>query len=139
MGEAAGLRRRDINSLRSRIYVVHTAVEVRGQVTLDNEPKTARSKRSVSVARSIMRRLEYTSSNSLTAAQIPWCSLLLEADHSSGCGGAGCCDRRRFEQTWTASPSTDFGTASSRSWWPGVVMYARSPSGLGTVSPLVEN
>jgi integrase len=37
---------------------VHTAVEVRGQVTLDNEPKTARSKRSVPVARTIMRRLE---------------------------------------------------------------------------------
>jgi integrase len=57
-GEAAGLRRRDIDPLRSRIHVVHTAVEVRGRVTLDNEPKTTRSKRSVPVARSIMRRLE---------------------------------------------------------------------------------
>jgi len=57
-GEAAGLRRRDIDPLRSRIHIVHTAVEVRGRVTLDNEPKTTRSKRSVPVARSIMRRLE---------------------------------------------------------------------------------
>jgi integrase len=57
-GEAAGLRRRDIDPLRSRIHVVRTAVEVRGRVTLDNEPKTTRSKRSIPVARSIMRRLE---------------------------------------------------------------------------------
>jgi integrase len=57
-GEAAGLRRRDIDPLRSRIRVTSTAVELRGRVTLDNEPKTNRSKRSVPVARSIMRRLE---------------------------------------------------------------------------------
>jgi integrase len=57
-GEAAGLRRRDIDTLRSRIRVTSTAVELRGRVTLDNEPKTTRSKRSVPVARSIMRRLE---------------------------------------------------------------------------------
>ena len=57
-GEAAGLRRRDIDPLRSRIRVTSTAVELRGQVTLDNEPKTTRSKRSVPVARSVMRRLE---------------------------------------------------------------------------------
>jgi integrase len=57
-GEAAGLRRRDIDPLRSRIHVVHTAVEVRGRVTLDNEPKTSRSERSVPMARNIMRRLE---------------------------------------------------------------------------------
>jgi integrase len=57
-GEAVGLRRYNIDPLRSRIRVSHTAVELRGQVTLDNEPKTTRSKRSVPVARSIMRRLE---------------------------------------------------------------------------------
>jgi integrase len=57
-GEAAGLRRRDIDPLRSRLSVVHTAVKVRGQVTLDNEPKTTRSKRSIPVARTIVRRLE---------------------------------------------------------------------------------
>ncbi len=57
-GEAAGLRRRDIDPMRSRIRVTSTAVELRGHVTLDNEPKTTRSKRSVPVARSVMRRLE---------------------------------------------------------------------------------
>jgi integrase len=56
-GEAAGLRRRDIDMLRSRIHVTSTAVQLRGRVTLDNVPKT-RSKRSVPVARSVMRRLE---------------------------------------------------------------------------------
>jgi integrase len=57
-GEAAGLRRRDIDPLRSRIRVTSMAVQLRGRVTLDNEPKTTRSKRSVPVARSVMRRLE---------------------------------------------------------------------------------
>jgi integrase len=57
-GEAVGLRRRDIDPLRSRIRVTSTAVELRGRVTLGNEPKTTRSKRSVPVARSVMRRLE---------------------------------------------------------------------------------
>ena len=44
--------------MRSRIRITSTAVELRGRVTLDNEPKTTRSKRSVPVARSVMRRLE---------------------------------------------------------------------------------
>jgi integrase len=57
-GEAAGLRRRDVDPLRSRIRISHTAVEEWGQVILDNEPKTTRSKRSVPVARIIMGRLE---------------------------------------------------------------------------------
>jgi integrase len=56
--EAAGLRRRDIDPLCSRIRVTSTAVELCGRVTLDNGPKTTRSKRSVPVARSVMRRLE---------------------------------------------------------------------------------
>ena len=55
---AKTLRRRDIDPLRSRIHVTSTAVQLRRQVTLDNEPKTTRSKRSVPVARSVMRRLE---------------------------------------------------------------------------------
>ncbi len=57
-GEAAGLTRRNVDVLRSRIRVVSTAVEVRGHVTLGNEPKTRRSKRTVPVARSMMRDLE---------------------------------------------------------------------------------
>jgi integrase len=57
-GEAAGLRRHDVDPLRSLIRVTSTAVELLGRVTLDNEPKTTRSKRSVPVAHSVMRRLE---------------------------------------------------------------------------------
>jgi integrase len=57
-GEAAGLTRASIDVARSRITVTSTAVEVNGKVTLGHEPKTARSKRTVPVARSVMRRLE---------------------------------------------------------------------------------
>ena len=52
-GEAAGLSRRDIDPLRSRIRVTSTAVELRGRVILDSKPKTAHSKRYVPVARSL--------------------------------------------------------------------------------------
>lgn len=57
-GEAAGLRRRDIDPLRSRIRVTGTAVELRGRISLDNEPKTTRSRRTIPVARAVMRRIE---------------------------------------------------------------------------------
>jgi integrase len=57
-GEAAGLTRRDVDVLRSRIRVTSTAVEVRGHVTLGQEPKTRRSRRTVPVARSVMRQVE---------------------------------------------------------------------------------
>ena len=56
-GEAIGLRRCDVGVDRSRIDVTHTAVEVHGKITLDNEPKTTRSKRTVPIARSDMRRI----------------------------------------------------------------------------------
>lgn len=57
-GEAAGLTRSAVDVLRSRVIVSRTAVEVRGKVILGQEPKTTRSKRTVPVARSVMRRLE---------------------------------------------------------------------------------
>jgi integrase len=57
-GEATGLRRRDVDPLRSRIRVTGTAVQIRGVVTLDNEPKTTRSRRTIPVARSVMARIE---------------------------------------------------------------------------------
>jgi site-specific recombinase XerC len=57
-GEAAGLTGANIDVLRSRITVTSTAVEVRRHVTVGHEPKTSRSKRSVSVARSVIRRLD---------------------------------------------------------------------------------
>lgn len=56
-GEATGLRRRDVDPLRSRIRVTGTAVQIRGVVTLDNEPKTTRSRRTIPVARSMMARI----------------------------------------------------------------------------------
>lgn len=57
-GEAAGLTRSDVDVLRSRIVVSTTAVEVRGQVMLGQEPKTTRSKRTVPIARAVMQRLD---------------------------------------------------------------------------------
>lgn len=41
-GEDAGLKRANVDVLRSRTRVVTTAVEVRGHVSLGNEPKTRR-------------------------------------------------------------------------------------------------
>ena len=67
-GEAAGLRRRDIDPLRSRVRIAGTAVELRGQVTLDNEPKTTRSKRTVPMARAVMRRIEQHLDNYVDAS-----------------------------------------------------------------------
>jgi site-specific recombinase XerC len=57
-GEAAGLTRASVDVLRCRVTVGSTAVEVRGHVTLGQEPKTSRSRRTVPVARAVMRRLE---------------------------------------------------------------------------------
>jgi integrase len=57
-GEAVGLTRASVDLLRSRIFVTTTAVEVHGQVSLGHEPKTRRSKRTVPVAHSVMRRIE---------------------------------------------------------------------------------
>jgi len=96
-GEAAGLRRRDIDPMRSRIHVVHTAVEVRGRVTLDNEPKTTRSNRSVPVARSIMRRLEEhlfefvdASADSLVFTAPGGGPLFRSWGHRAATGGSSC-------------------------------------------------
>jgi hypothetical protein len=56
--DGPGLRRRDVDPLRSRIRVIGT-VQIRGVVTLDNEPKTTRSRRTIPVARpSVMARIE---------------------------------------------------------------------------------
>lgn len=56
-GEAIGLTRENVDPARSRISVVSTAIEVGGAVQLGQEPKTARSRRTVPVARSIMSRI----------------------------------------------------------------------------------
>ena len=57
-GEAVGLTRASVDVLRSRLVIMTTAVEVHGKVTLGHEPKTKRSKRTIPVARSVMRRIE---------------------------------------------------------------------------------
>lgn len=56
-GEAAGLTRANVDERRSRIIVTSTAVEVNGRITLGNEPKTRRSKRSVPVAHTVMSQI----------------------------------------------------------------------------------
>lgn len=57
-GEAAGLTRRCVDVLRSRIFVESTAIEVHGKIVLGQPPKTKRSRRVVPVARSVMRRID---------------------------------------------------------------------------------
>lgn len=56
-GELTGLRRGRVDTFRSRIHVVETAVDVGGQVSI-GEPKTKRSRRTVPVPRTIMRAIE---------------------------------------------------------------------------------
>jgi integrase len=131
-GEAAGLRRRDIDPMRSRIRITSTAVELRGHVTLDNEPKTTRSKRSVPVARSVMRRLEDHLSQFVDSTGDALVFTALQVAHFSDHGEGTSCGRPCCAPGWTTSPSTDLGTALSRSWSPRAVTYARSPSGRGT-------
>lgn len=115
-GEAAGLRRRDIDPLRSRIRVTGTAVELHGQISLDNEPKTTRSKRTIPVARAVMRRIEQHLDEYVDT---PSDSLAFTAP-------AGPASR--------ASRSTACGTASSRSWSPRAATFARSLSGPATTA-----
>jgi integrase len=56
-GELAGLRRIRVDTLRSRVTVAETAVQVSGRITF-GEPKTPKSRRVVPVARSVMREVE---------------------------------------------------------------------------------
>ena len=56
-GELAGLRRGRVDTLRGRIRVAETAVDVGHEVTF-GPPKTARSRRAVPLARTVLRDLE---------------------------------------------------------------------------------
>ena len=56
-GELAGLRRGRVDVLRSRVTVCETAIDIGGKITF-GEPKTAKSKRTVPLARSIMAEIE---------------------------------------------------------------------------------
>jgi integrase len=134
-GEAAGLTRASIDVLQSRIRVITTAVEVRGHVSLRNEPKTARSKRTVPVARSVMRRLEehlmtyvgpepdalvFTAPRGGPLAR----SLLAVESGSQPSRNLG----------YRKSHSMGFDTASSRYLWRLAAMSARCRNGLATTA-----
>ena len=56
-GELAGLRRGRIDVLRSRVTVCETAPDIGGKITF-GEPKTPKSRRTIPLARSIMREVE---------------------------------------------------------------------------------
>jgi integrase len=56
-GELAGLRRGRVDVLRSRVTVCETATDIGGKITF-GEPKTPKSRRTIPLARSIMREIE---------------------------------------------------------------------------------
>jgi integrase len=56
-GELAGLRRGRVDVLRPRVTVCETATDIGGKITF-GEPKTPKSRRTVPLARSIMREVE---------------------------------------------------------------------------------
>lgn len=133
-GEAAGLRRRDVDPQRSRIRVAQTAVQLRGQITLDNEPKTKRSVRSIPVARAVMRRLERHLDEYTGPSGTPWSSRPPGEGRCSARSALPCCDRRFSGPDSTTSPSTGSGTASWPSWWRQDATSARSQSGPATTA-----
>ncbi|HET9873204.1 MAG TPA: site-specific integrase [Propionibacteriaceae bacterium] len=57
-GEAAGLTRMNVEIERSRIRVTSTAIEIGGHVSLGQQPKTTRSKRTIPVARAVIERVQ---------------------------------------------------------------------------------
>jgi site-specific recombinase XerC len=56
-GELPGLRRGRVDTLRSRLTVCETATDIGGRITF-GEPKTPKSRRTIPLARSIMREVE---------------------------------------------------------------------------------
>ena len=134
-GEAAGLTRASIDVLRSRITIASTAVEVRGHVTLGNEPKTSRSKRTVPVARSVMRRLE----KHLADFVGPEPDALVFTAPRGGPLARSLFSRRVWSRPSSvpgspASPSTACGTALWQSWSRLAVTSGRFRSGPATTA-----
>jgi integrase len=134
-GEAAGLTRASIDVRRSRITVASTAVEVRGHVTLGNEPKTSRSKRTLPVARSVMRRLEEHLANFVGTQS----DALVFTAPRGGPLARSLFNRRVWQPAVIragipASPSTACGTALWRSWWPLAATSGRSRNGPATTA-----
>ena len=133
-GEAIGLRRCDIGVDRSRLYVTHTAVEVYGKITLDNEPKTTRSKRIVPIARSVMGRIR----DHLDGHVEPQSDALLFTSPGGGplfrAFGNRVLGQPSAGPAWTTSPSTDCATATWRSWSRPAAMCGRCLSGPATTA-----
>jgi integrase len=93
-GETAGLARVHVGLRRSCIMVDSTAVEIGGKISLGNEPKTQRSKRTVPVAHSVMNQIE----KHLNAYVGPEGDALVftaaQVDHSFGARSRGTCGSR---------------------------------------------
>jgi integrase len=101
LGRSRRLAGRDIDPMRSRIRITATAVELRGPVTLDNEPKTTRSQRSVPVARSVMRRLEDHLSKFVDSTGDALVFTRTSGGPSSARGDATSCGRPCCAPDWT--------------------------------------
>jgi integrase len=128
-GEAAGLLGAMLTCF-GQGFVVSTADEVRGHITLGQEPKTQRSRRTVPVARSVMRQLEAHLAEFVDPDPE---ALVFTAPHG------GPLRRSLFSRrVWRravkrpgcrASRSTASGTASSRSWSRQVATCGKCRSG----------
>jgi integrase len=100
-GEAAGLRRREIDTLRSRIRVTSTAVQLRGQVTWTTSPRRrARSVPCRSPAQSC-GALSTISRSLLTRLQMRLYSLHVRVGHFSAPGDGLSCGRPCCVPGWT--------------------------------------
>ena len=76
------------------VDVTGTAVQIRGVVTLDNEPKTTRSRRTIPVARSGWPGSSSISTSASASGPTTWCSPPPPADRSSGLHPDGAAARR---------------------------------------------
>ena len=102
----------NVDVLRSRIIVETAAIQVGGKVSLGQEPRTRPSKRTVPVARSVVRRLEQHLADHVGAEPD---ALVVTASRGGPIAGrpsrARPC-RPAGREPRTASPSTGCGTAS---------------------------
>ena len=94
-----------------------TAVQIRGVVTLDNEPKTTRSRRTIPVARSGWPGSSSISTSASASGPTTWCSPPPPADRSSGPSPRRCCGPPSSAPASTTSRSTGSATVSWPSSW----------------------
>ena len=113
-GELAGLRRGRVDMLRSRVTVCETATDIGGKITF-GEPKTPKSRRTVPLARSIMREVEQHLGEYVAPGPdaliftSPTGNPLYRASSGRRCGS-----RRSRRQGWTGCGSTTSGTPTCR-------------------------